>query len=455
MGRSNTRRSFLRRGTGLVAGVVAPSIIPGSALGLGGAVAPSERITLACLGFGTIAHSTVRSFLNKKGVQVVAVADVQSRAGHYGYQGELEGGRDFGKELVEAHYGEDKPEGFKGCDAVVDFRELLGRDDIDAVNVSTPDHWHGVMAIMAARAGKAIYGQKPLSLTVAEGRAMVAAVEEAGVTWQTGSQQRSDVHFRRACELVRNGYLGKVHTVKVGLPGGHNDWSKLGGRQAVEAVPEGLDWDLWLGPAPEREFRPALHPLNWRHNFDFSGGMVTDFGAHHIDIAQWALDRDGTGPVKFEKVGGTMPGADELYNTAAAFHFEAIYEDGVRMVVADTDELGFSGVRFEGEDGRWLWVDRGRLESAPETIIREQLGDDAVRLYESADHEGNFVESVRSGEPTAAPIEAAHRTITIAHLANLALRGGVESFGWDPQAETSDSGQINAGLGRAMRGDWL
>lgn len=449
-----TRRDFLRRSMA----AVAPMIVPAGVLGRG-RPAPSERVTLACIGFGTIAHSTGRQFLHNEKVQVVAVCDVNHLSGHYGYQGELEGGREYGCRLVNEHYaklaGRD-PATTNYCRTTADFREILADPAVDAVNISTPDHWHAIMAIEAARAKKHMYCQKPLALTVAQGRAIANAVAAAGVTFQTGSQQRSSVHFRKACELIRNGAIGKVKVARVWLPGGHKDWSGLGNRQAPEPVPEGLDWNLWLGPAPEREYRPALHPLNWRHNYDYSGGMVTDFGAHHFDIVQWALEMDASGPVRFHSGRAEFPPSDALYNTATSFAFEADYANGVRMIVDIAEpKAGVGGVRFEGEDGRWIYCSRGVLESHPEDIRRTPLSDTAVRLYESNDHEANFIACLYSGQPTICPAEVGHRSITIAHLANIMLRLRREELKWDPAKEQIiGDDEAATMLSRPMRAPW-
>ncbi len=444
-----SRRQFLST---LLAAGAAPVFVPGEALGLGKRPAASERITLACFGGGTIAYGTINNFLQDDRVQVIAIADPADDLPFYGYRGELRGGRGPWKKSIEAHYAKATPGGsYKGCTAVEDFRELLARADIDAVNNSSPDHWHGVMTVLSARAGKHIYGQKPLSLTVGEGRAMCEAVKKAGVTWQTGSQQRSDIYFRMAAEFIRNQRLGKLEVVRVGLPGGHTNWNQHADKQTPTPVPAGLNYDLWQGPAPMREYRPALLPLNWRHNYDYSGGMVTDIGAHHIDIAQWALGMDESGPVKFENLTATLPPATDLYNTATAFHFACVYANGVRMEVSDQFE---GGLTFLGEGGKSIAITRGKLVTNPPELRAQKLKDGEIKLYESKQHERNFIDCIYSGQPTVAPIEAAHRTISIAHLANLGLRNGISSFAWNPETEKSDHDAINAGLSRPLRAPW-
>ena len=438
-----SRRRFL---TATVGAIAFPTVIPSSALGLGKRPAPSERINLAAIGFGTIAHATVPGFLQDGRVQVVAIADPAEDLPNYGYAGEKRGGREVGQAIVDKHYG--KP----GCKTYESFIDLLEKEDIDAVNISAPDHWHAHMAIYCARKGKHIYGQKPLALTVEQGRRMCDEVAKAGVSWQTGSQQRSDQYFRIAAEFVRNGRLGKLQGITVGLPGGRGDWNQMGAQQEAKPVPDGLNYDLWEGPAPNREYCPALLPLNWRHNWDYSGGMITDWGAHHIDIVQWALGMDESGPVKFENIKGNMPDQKALYNTPERYHFEAIYADGLRLTVEDNGgDDKKTGITFHGEDGKSIFVKRGTLKIEPRELAREKIGDDETHLYESKDHYRNFIDSVYSGKQTAAPIEAAHRTITVAHLANLALRLGKGGMKWDPKAEKSDDEAINQMLSRPMR----
>lgn len=279
---TTSRRQFIGK---TAAALGFPMIIPATALGRAGRPAPSERITVGLIGYGTIASDWTGNFLKDERVQVISVADPMKRYGHYGYRGEKEGGRDVGKEVVDKHYSDAANKPQKVCSTYIDFREMLEKEDIDAIQVSTPDHWHAYMAVYAARKGKHIYGQKPLALTVGEGRLMSDEVAKAGITWQTGSQQRSDMKFRLACELVRNQRIGKLKSVRVGLPGGHSNWNQMADQTQPAPLPADFDYELWLGPAEQIDYRPALLPLNWRHNFIFSGGMITDFGAHHIDIA--------------------------------------------------------------------------------------------------------------------------------------------------------------------------
>ncbi|RUL82342.1 Gfo/Idh/MocA family protein [Tautonia sociabilis] len=430
--RSSSRRGFLRSvGRAAAAGVAAPMIVPASALGRGGIPAPSDRITLAMIGTGNQGFNDLRSFLRDDRVQVVAVCDVNRESEGY-WDGKL-GGREPAKRLVEEHYAERAGSGsYPGCSAYVDFREVLGRDDIDAVEVCTPDHWHAIPVIEACRAGKDIYCQKPLSLTIAEGRAMSDAVAKSGVVFQTGSQQRSDRNFRQAAELVRNGKIGELKRVLVGLPGGRPNLAGEGGDdKRVAAVPDGFEYDFWLGPAPEAPYARARCHVNFRWILDYSGGQITDWGGHHPDCAQWGMGTDLTGPVEIRNVSGTFEPSDPLWNTATAFSFDAVYENGVVMTISNENRMG---VTFEGTEGT-VYANRGRIEADPAGLLDSELGPEAIRLYASDDHFRNFIDCVIARGPTAAPAEVAHRSITICHLGNIALRLGRERLRWDPESE--------------------
>lgn len=447
-----SRRKFLAASATAVA---FPTIIPASAIGAGKKPAPSNRIHVAALGFGTIAYNTVPNFLNNDKVQVIAIADVNRKSPNYGYRGEKEGGRLVGMQMVNEHYAQDTGRlNYRGCRAYEDFRDLLDNEDVDAVNISTPDHWHAVMAIYCANKKKHVYGQKPLAVTVAEGRAMAKAVSKNRITWQTGSQQRSESQFREAVEFVRNGRIGNLQTIDIKIPGGHSDWNQMGDRKAPEPIPVGLNYDLWEGPAPHRDYRPAILPLNWRHNLDYSGGMITDWGAHHVDIAQWAMGMDKSGPTLIEINHADLPPSDDLYNTATAFSFTCTYESGVKMTVTDNGGEP-NGITFAGDKGKKIMVRRGSITMDPPELRRERIRDDEAHVYKSTDHVGNFIDCIQSGKQTVAPIEAAHRTISICHLANIAIRLGRKSLKWDPKRERIlDDGEASKFLSRPIRGNW-
>ncbi len=465
-----TRRQFLSTSA---AALGFPMIVPRSVFGAAGRPAPSERITVGAIGWGTIAGDWTPSFLNNDKCQVIAVADPMKEYGHYGYDGKETGGREAGKKIIDAHYSQSANKPAKVCTAYADFREMIEKEDLDAVQVSTPDHWHAYMAVYAARKGKHIYGQKPLALNIAEGRLMADEVAKAGVTWQTGSQQRSDIYFRMACEMVRNERIGKLKRVRVGLPGGHSNWNGMADKTEVAPVPADFDYEMWLGPAEQMDYRPALLPLNWRHNFNFSGGMITDFGAHHIDIAQWGMGTEHTGPVEMKNITGTLD-KDALYNTATAFNFECVYDNGLVLHVASPDhklmpeveaalqtsgnKKGFDhvGVLFEGDAGKWIYVNRGKITASDPAILREKIGPNEIHLYESKDHTDNFLSCIYDGKPTSTPVEISHRSITISHLANIALRTGSAGLKWNPQTEKIEGNEAASKLlSKEWRKPWV
>jgi len=421
-----SRRRFLA--TVAAAGLAGPTLLP--LLRADEPKAANDRITLGFIGVGKMGGDHVHTFLGFPEVQVVAVADVVAER------------RDHNQRVVEDHYGKQKDKGeFKGCKTYNDFRELLARKDIDAVVIATPDHWHAIPAVLAARAGKHIYCEKPLTLTIAEGRAVVEAAKKNKIVFQTGSQQRSEFggQFRLACELIRSGRIGKVKTVRIGV-----------GDPAVpcdlpeEAVPDGTDWDRWLGPSPKRGYHHELCPKGvhdhfpaWRRYREYAGGGLADMGAHHFDIAQWALAMDGSGPVKIEPPAGKE-------NTGLKF----TYANGVEMFHG-----GPSGCTFEGADGT-IYVDRGKLESKPEEIVKTPPGDKDVRLYRADNHRKNWLECVRSGKEPACPAEVGHRSASVCHLANLGyqLRRPLR---WDPAKERFlDDAEANQLVDRAMREPW-
>ncbi len=427
----------------------APTIVPASALGREGHVSPANRITMGFIGTGNQGTGDMRHFLRDERVQVVAVCDVNRESGGY-WDGRV-AGREPARRMVNAFYAEKMPSGgYKGCDAYVDFRELLAREDIDAVEIATPDHWHAIPVVEACKVKKDIYCQKPLGLTIAEGRIMSDAVRASGVVFQTGSQQRSDPHFRRACELVRNGRIGRLHTVRCGLPGGRPDLGKSGEHKKPEPVPEGFDYAMWLGPAPDAPYSPARCHVNFRWNLDYSGGQVTDWGGHHPDCAQWGMGTDHTGPIEIRNAKGVFP-PDEVWNTATEFTFEAVYASGVTLIVSSKER---SGVTWEGEDG-WVWADRDRHEASSPEILNAVIGPDEIHLYRSDNHFRNFLDCVVERREPVAPAETAHRSLTICHLGNIAMRLGRANLKWDPNTEQIlDDAEASAMLRRSYHHGW-
>lgn len=442
------RRDFLKTSAAAAGALSLPTIVPASALGRTRRPAPSDRVTMAFIGTGNMGTGHVRGFLGDERVQGVAVCDVNRMSGGY-WNGAL-AGREPAKAIVDFHYGEEISSGaYAGCAAYTDFREVLARDDVDAVVIATPDHWHGIQIVRAAEAGKDIYGEKPLSLTVKQGRAMSDAVAAHDVVFQTGSQQRSDERFRHACELVLNGRIGTLRTVTCELPGGHPDFGLTAHRQEPEEVPEGFDYDFWLGPAPDAPYSPARCHVNFRWIFDYSGGQVTDWGGHHPDIAHWGMGTTKTGPVAIRNARGEFP-TEGLYNTATSYYFEAEYENGVTMIVESSENRG---VRFEGTDG-WIFVSRSEHQVSDPAIWAEVIGEDEIRLPRSDDHRRNFIDCVLSREEPVAPVEDAHRSITVAHLGNIAMLLG-RDLRWDPENErfVGDE-EADAMLDRPMRDPW-
>jgi len=303
------------------------------------------------------------------------------------------------------------------------------------VCISTPDHWHALHTIWAAKRGKHIYGQKPLFLTIQEGRAMVRAVERSGITFQTGAQSRSNDYFRMACELVRNNRIGRLQRVEVGLNKGHSTFGKTPEQLSetpLATPPPYVDFDLWLGPAPARKFTPKIHhPMQWRYNLEYSCGMLTDFAAHQLDIMQWALNKDGIEPVAIENIKGRLPPSTDLYNTLAEpFSFEIVYGDGMRVFVSSSYAYG---CRFHGENGKQIYVTNGKIETNPPELVREKIGEDEVRLIRSGQQEKNFIEAVYSGETPISPIQAGFSALVPAVLAHIGMRTERASLKW--QAE--------------------
>src|SRR5262245_12238314 len=370
---------------------------------------PNDRINLAFIGVGTMGRGHLGGFLGSKEVQVVAVCDVVAER------------RDDAKKRVEERYGKEQKSGeYKGCQAVVDCREILERKDIDAVLIATPDHWHTIPCILAARAKKDIYCEKPLTHNIAEGRRIVEEVAKNKIVFQTGSQQRSEFggRFRLAAELVRNGRIGTVQTIRIGVgaPAKPCDLPP-------HPVPEGTDGDRWLGPAPERSYNGALCPKGihghfpaWRNYQEYAGGQVADMGAHHFDIAQWALDMDGSGPVEI--------------------HPPAKGESGLRFVYANGVEMihgGEADCVFVGETAT-IRVSRGKIESDPEDILKKPIGEGEWHCYPSTNHHKNWLECLRSRKDPICTAEIGHRSATVCHLGNIGYRLR-RALKWDPKKE--------------------
>jgi predicted dehydrogenase len=421
-----TRRAIVQ---GTAAALAAPLFVPASALGKDGKSAASERITVGFIGCGKMAidyHlSTLLSFGD---VHAVAVCEVDQNR------------REHAKRRVESAY--QGKAGYKGCAAYADFRELLARKDIDAVCIATPEHWHAIPIIQACKAGKDVYCEKPLTLTLAEAKRCIDAVRKHGRVLQTGSQQRSSVFgpFRKAAEIVRSGRLGKIQTVTVGV-GGPSHWCDL----PAETAEPGLDWDLWLGPAPLRSYHSSLSPRGvhnhfpaWRNYREYAGGGHADMGAHHYDIAQWCLGMDDSGPVEI------IPPDDPKATMGVKYR----YANGVVMTHG-----GPSGCVFTGTVGK-LHIDRGHLSSEPESIVKEPLGAKDVHLYESPGHHRDWVNCIRSRQRPVADVEIGARSVAIVILGNLAYWHH-RKLRWDPKGwDFIDDRQASGWLDRERRQPW-
>jgi len=403
-----------------------PCIVPSSALGKAGTVAPSNRIVMGAIGTGLQGVSDMRGFLGIDEVQVVAVCDVDRAH------------REQAKQIVDQAYGN------KDCAAYTDFREITRRSDIDVVLIATPDHWHTLPAIDAAKHGQDMYVEKPLTLTIEEGRVLSNAVRRYGRVLQTGTQQRSGRNFRFVCELVRNGRLGKLHTVHVTIPGNNRT---TGPTWTPQPVPEGFDYDFWLGPAPWEPYHEQRCHYQFRFILDYSGGQVTNWGAHYLDIAQWALGKDDSGPVEISGH-GEFP-TSGLFTTATKVDFSCTYADGVQLYCT----TGGQGVRFEGTDG-WIFVNRQVQEAEPASLLTESLGPNEIRLYESPDHKQNFLDCIRTRRKPVADVEIGHRSATLCHLGNIAMLRSC-TLKWDPECEEFiDDDAANRMRNRAMRLPW-
>ena len=404
------RKEFLKKSIVTVAGgLIMPHIIPSSALGRGVYTAPSDRIIMGGIGVGSMGQGDMRSFGKLKGIQYVSVCDVD--ANHY----------NKAKGMVDNHYGNND------CTVYKDYTEFLENEKLDAVHIATPDHWHALVYIAAINKGLAVYGQKPLVRTIKEGRAVVNAAKNKKTVWQTGSQQRSGEKFRRACELVINGRIGKVKYVEVGLPNG----VKPIGTPPVQPVPEGFDWDMWLGPAQKVPYRGVSH-WNWRWIMDYSGGQLTDWAGHHIDIALWGLGMERTGPVEIEGK-GVFP-LEGLYDVPVEYDISCKYENGLDMRIANNRKLKYGqGVTWFGEHG-WIHINRGGISASDEKILKEEIGDNEIKLYKSDNHHQNFLDCISTKKETVAPVDIAHNSISVALLGEIAMLTEKKLL-WDPKNE--------------------
>ncbi len=449
------RRRFLK--AALASAVAVPQIVPRSVFGV---TAPSNRITVGQIGCGHQSQRIVPSFLVHDDMQMVAACDVNRRGVGYYYPEQVLG-RETVRQWVNDHYAQKTGNGqFKGCDVYRDFRDVLARKDIDAVTIVVPDHWHALIAVAALAAGKDVYCEKPLSLTLWEGQQMIAAVRKYKRVFQTGSQFRSCSSVRKACELVRNGRLGEIRLIRTGVDANSFPSPKPGWKP--QPVPEGFDYDFWLGPAPAAPFHMERCFHRWRYIRAYSNGQTVNFGAHTNDIAQWGLNMDLSGPVEFEDNGSEFLPKGSLFDTASKTAFKARYANGVELICT----TGRSTTKFEGTEGRLEIGLGGRIATFPTSIKDSVIGPNEIHLPHSnparetdvrkeidADHVRNFLDAVKSRKDPIVPVEVGYRSASLCILGSYAqlLK---RKFTWDPAAERSNDAQVNGWLRREMRAPW-
>jgi len=412
---THTRRRFLKAAAATVA---APFVLPAAARGA------NDRIAMGCIGVGGRGTAVMRGFLGCGGLQVVAVCDVQ------------QGRRNAARALVDSYYRSRGHKGYKGCEAYNDFRDVLARDDVDAVLIAPQDHWHAIIAVQAAQAGKDIYCEKPLGVSVRECQAIRDAVRRYGRVFQTGTQQRSDRRFRHACELARNGYLGKLHTVKVAAPG-PTYRPRYRGPVTPEPVPPGLDYEMFVGPAEMKPWnRARLDWPGWYLIWDYCVGFICNWGVHHLDIALWGYYRDFG-----------------LTDNVNGWQAEFVYPSGLRMSFSDTGHPHAQGCRFEGDQG-WVHVNRHSISAQPTSLLQLALRPNDIHLHESTHHQADFVKAVRKRSDPVAPVEAGHRASYFGMIADIAGRLR-RKLVWDTAAERFvGDGEANRMLTRPMREPW-
>jgi len=434
-----TRRSFVRNIAAGIAGTIGfPYILPSSVLGGDRAVAPGNRITLGLIGTGNINSHHRETFLAEADARIVAVCDpVKARRQVY-------------RDRINQAYGG------SGCADYRDYRELLARRDIDAVCIATPDHWHAAHADAAMQAGKDVYVEKPLTLTVAEGRRVVEAAAAYGRILQTGLQRRSGRAYRHACELVRNGRIGRLIRVEVGIIG-INKGVQVGQNFAAAPVPEDFDYDMWLGPAPFAPFSPQRvargnEVCYWYYMSDYTTGFISGNGVHFVDIAQWGIG-DQIKPVEVRASSAHIP-ADGLVDDAIAWQSEVVYENGVRMSYSSEGNPHPDGIRFIGTEG-WIHVTGGgTLSASPRDVLKSVIGPDEVHLHVSPGHHRNFLDCIKARRLAAASAEIGHHATTTCNLVEISARLG-RKVNWDARSQRfADDETANRLLSRAMRAPW-
>lgn len=436
-----SRRGFIQRATGLTLGAVAlPYVVRPSALGKAGTVAASERITVGTVGVGPQGTYVMRNFLSQDDCRVVAVCDLKKPV--------LENGRN----TVNGYYKNED------CATYADFRELIARPDIDVIHIATCDHWHVLVALEAARAGKGIYLEKPMGLSLAEDQALRDACHRYGTIFQFGTQQRSERNFRFACELVRNGKIGELRDINVWCTG-----SSSGGSRKPTATPDWVDYDMWLGPAPYNPYTPdRVSNQWWWFVSDYALGFIAGWGVHPLDIALWGGGDKVAGPLEIEGK-GVWPDPEGVCDTAMNWDVTCTYDNGIRMnytgnPVPETWQTRYGrtsdhGTAFEGTEG-WVHVDRSGINAHPKELLDIEWTPDDIQLYQSNNHARNLLDSVRARKQAICPIDEAVQADILCHISDIAIRLE-QKLRWDPATEQFvDNDAANRRLVRAMRSPW-
>lgn len=417
-----SRRRFLQS--------AAPLILPASVLGRAGAVAPNDRIRLACIGVGGQGTANLKGFLADERVQVVSICDVDDQHRQ--------------RALALA--------GLKPTDGTRDYEEVLARDDVDVIMNATPDHWHAHVAIAAAKAGKDLFSEKPIGASIQEGRAICDAVKKYKRVLQCGTWRRSGLKVRMGCELVRNGYIGELKEIQVGVPGTFALRNGVTGMEKTEDVPAHFDYQKWLGSAPDRPYTAGRCHFNFRWIDEYAPGYITDWGAHFVDVAQWGAGMDETTPVEIEAHDVKRRYAG-IYDAPEQYRIEYRYANGLKMSLFSTDDKATYGTKFIGSEG-WIFTEAEMLKASDINILRTKLKEGDTRLYVSKHHHRNLIDAVLSRGQTAAPAEIAQRAATICHLGSISAKLG-RGIKFDPAAETfGQDTEANALLLRPMRKPW-
>jgi len=388
-----------------------PLYVKAQTLGRDGGVAASDRVTIATIGMGWMGGEHLDKFTRIKECQYLAVCDIDT------------GVLAAGKAKVDTAYGNHDVTPYRA------YEEILFRKDIDAVTIALPDHWHGIASAMALRNGKDVYGEKPLAHTFYEGKCIVEAQKKYNRVWQTGSWQRSTENFRQACELVRNGRIGKITRIEVGLPSGHSDYNKTKDQTSPTTPPASLNYDRWLGPAPEIAYCPAILPKTWRWNLNFGGGQLMDWVGHHVDIAHWGMGWDNTGPHEVSG-SGEYPPSTAVWNSATRYRIEAKYPDNITMVIAGGYPEIKGGTKWIGDKG-WIWVNRGHIDASSKEILHSEPGANEVHLPKTRSHYDQFIECVRSRGETLTPASVALHSAVPGWIGQIAMLTG-RTIRWDP-----------------------